>query len=78
MNKNIIIWLVMLDQSIKIAFSVKSVKLCMYSCNVSLGLCFLCKSLEVCTFVAIGEYTPSNYLSISGQFALLPILFSIL
>ena len=59
------------------AFFVMSVKLGIYSCKVSSGHCFLCRSLAACTSVAIGEYT-SDFSLLSGQYLVPSIRFSIL
>ena len=78
MNRNIITLFVILAGSLPIAFSVRSVKVWMYSCKVLSGLCLQCRLLAVCTSVVMGEYTSSSFLFISCWSKSLPNLFNIL
>ena len=78
LNRQIVTQLLMLAGSAPMAFSVKSIKVWIYSCKVSSGHCFLCKLLAACTSVVIGEYASSNLNLISCQLRSSPILFNIL
>ena len=66
MNGNMITLFMILAKSTFMVFSVKSVKVWIYSCSVSSGHCFPVRLLDACTSVAFFSWFHANLFSLTS------------